>query len=368
MSTKLIIFSLLVISIIGMSLSNNYFLAKKYYISDNYDKKPNPTGVVSDQEIKFLNVSGILYEYKRNQVLNILINLNKPSFNPKEINNITLISKTNLKVYKPKTECFLKFYKIQGIGTDIYCELDLKFIPKGEYLIYFYYKKKKINDRKTSIIINAEKKEEIEKELELIAMYGNAFNNTISFYSLLFNQNVNAEYFSRFYLIDLIPIYSYAYFFNFAFYENKDNSSVYFLFNTNRIPTGTYFFNFVYKNKTYPTKYTFTIREKKNITENELFAVFSNFEKNKDNQIAYFYFNGKNISNSLDYIVLNDGYSQINVIETFGCNILNYDYLSYILKCKLNITNVDEGKYIVSEYSINNQHYYSEKRINVDVQ
>ena len=367
MSAKLIIFSLLGI---GMPLlSNNCFLAKKNYMSDNYNKKPSPTGIVNDQEIKFLNVSGILYEYKRNQVLNILINLNKPSFNPKEINNITLLSKTNSKVYKPKTECFLKSYKIQGLGTDIYCYLDLKLIPKGEYLIsYFYYQNKKINDRKTLIIINEEKKEPIEKDLELIAMHGNAFNNTMFLYNLLFNKNVNVEYFSTFYLTELNPILSYAYYFNFSFYENKDNSSVYCLFDINRVRAGTYYFNYVYKNKTYPTNFTLTLSEKKITTENELFDVFSNFEINKDNQIAYFYFNGKNMSNTLDYIVLNDGYSQINVIETFGCNILNYDNLSFVLKCNLNITNVDEGIYTISEYSINNQHYYSEKMINVTVQ
>ena len=104
MSAKLIIFSLLVI---GMPLlSNNYSLAKKNYMSDNYDKKPSPTGIVNDQEIKFLNVSGILYEYKRNQVLNILINLNKPSFNPKEINNITLLSKLIRKYINQKQNVF----------------------------------------------------------------------------------------------------------------------------------------------------------------------------------------------------------------------------------------------------------------------
>ena len=213
-------------------------------------------------------------------------------------------------------------------------------------------------------LINLENKFE---DLKLIGIYGEAFSNTTSLFNLVFNKNVNVNYFSKFYLTDIKPYLSYAYFLNFSFYKDEYNSSVDFILDFKRVPVGSYLLNFVYQNKTYPTNLTLTVKEKEIISENDLININSDFKGNIDNQTANFTFNGRYRNNNLAYIVLKDEFSNINVLETFDCKIIGYDSISFNLQCNLNLTYVDEGKYSISEYYINSHHYYSKKNINIIV-
>ena len=485
MTTKLIIFLLLISTALGMHLSNKNFIAKKY-ISEEKPNSKNDTNpiyinnIANTTEMKILNVSGDLYEYKKEQILNIFINLKKNLFKPEEIKNITLFSLNKSRLYAPKTECHYKSYYVNGNGTNIYCYLDLTSIPKGDYLIYyFYYQNKIINDRITLITIKEEKKKEtkteipqlidvfaagfenmsnqnftlyfktndfdyelingitifknntigsfgfyisliclhkernnsafcladfkgliadkynimfleynkkyinvtgnisfdvykkrepIEEDLKLINIYGDAYSNNISLLNLIFNKAVNVSYFSRFFLSNIKQHFSYVDNINFSFYKSSYNSSVYCYFDFRKIPIRTYSLNFNYKNKEYITDVALTVKKKEILVENELLDVYSNFKRNKTNQIAYFSFNGENKNNNLAYIVLKDEYSKINVLQTFDCKIVDYNSISFDLKCNLNLTYVDGGKYTISEYYINNQHYYTKKNINVIVQ
>ena len=202
----------------------------------------------------------------------------------------------------------------------------------------------------------------------LISIYGDAYSNATSLFKLIFNKDVNVNYFSRFYLTDIKPYLSYAYYLNFSFYKNEYNKSVDCLFDFKRVPIGSYLLNFIYKNKTYPTNLTLTVKETEIIAENDLLDVYSNFKKKKNNQTAYFSFNGRNRNKNLAYIVLKNEYSNIYVLQTFDCKITDYNSISFDLKCNINLTYVEEGKYSISEYYINNEHYYTKKNINVIVQ
>ena len=427
-------------------------------------------------DIKILNVSGELYEYKKGQILNAYINLKKNLFVAEEIRNITLSSLNRSKLYMLNTECHYKNYTFNANATSIYCYLDLTKVPKGEYLINtFVYQNNIINDRKTLLTIKSEEKKEnkteipkliyvyssayeymdlqnislyfntynfnhtlinsitiyknstpfslslnclfrdynnsafcladfknissgkynimyfiynntfvnvseklnldvykkdkpIEDDIKLIGIYGDAYINTTSLLNLKFNKYVNVNYFSRFYLTDIKPYLSYAYYLNFTFYKSGYYSSVDCLFDFQNIPVGSYLLNFIYQNKTYPTNITLAVKGKEIITENDLLDVYSNFKGKTNNQTAFFTISGINRNNTLSYIVLKDEYSNINVVQTFDCKIIDYDFNSFDLKCKLNLTYVEEGKYSISEYYINGQHYYSKKNIKVIVQ
>ena len=393
MAAKLIIFYLLIISLLGNHLSKKTFLIKKNIPEENHSKINENSinnrhikylrNLENSIEMKILNVSGELYEHQKGQILNIIFNYKKNTFNPEEIKNITLITTNKSKLYTPNTECHCKSYYSNTNSTNIYCYLDLTYVPKGEYLINsFYYQNNIINDRRTLIKIKEEQKKEknienqtlidlkssVSEDLKLIGIYGEAYSNNTSLFKLVFNKDVNVNYFSRFYLTDINPIFSYAYFLNFSFYKVGYNSSFDCLFDFNRVPSGSYLLNFIYANKTYPTNITLTVKEKEIVTENDLLDVYSDFKRNNNNQTVYFSFNGRNRNNNLTYIVLKDENSNINVLQTFDCKIIDYDSKTFDLKCNLNLTYVKEGKYSISEYYINGQHYYSKQNINVVVQ
>ena len=113
---------------------------------------------------------------------------------------------------------------------------------------------------------NLENSKEIKtpEDLKLIGIYGEAYSNNTSLFKLIFNKDVNAKYFSKFYLTDVNPIFSYAYFLNFSFYKIGYNSSFDCLFDFNRVKAGSYLLNFIYENKTYPTDITLAVKEKQN--------------------------------------------------------------------------------------------------------
>ena len=472
MTTRLIIFSLLVISALSMPLKFQWLL------SDILDKDLlNDNAISNDSEtaIKILHAYGDLYEYKKNQTLHLLFNT---PINPKYLKNITISTRNSSKYYYYiENGCFYENNYSNGSAENIVCVLDLSTIPKGDYLISYYLyedilkvdkltlltikeseeKKNKtenveltgvytpgvehkrdqnislffknnenvnislINsilvyrnrttynlsliclskDKNNSVLcitdftnlnsgayevilhvynytyINASniinfyinEDKQIQDDIQLIGAYGEAYTKNYSLILLEFNKKVLLSDFNLFILRDNKT--NYDYYLNYtkpAFYNST--SSLDLLFDFRNIPKGLYFIGFVYKNKKYISNITLNVKENEEeiISENELLNVYHNFERNKDKQIAYFSFYGKNTSNYLAYIVLNDNYSRINVLQTFDCISVHNDINKYDLKCKLNLTYVDAGNYSVSEYYINNQHYYTKKKINVIVQ
>ena len=451
MWTKFIFFSLL-----AFLCSNSLSLSKK-----NYNLCISQKVTTNITNIKILNAYGFIYEFKNNQKLYLIAD---GTINSSEINNITLVSKDDSKIYKPNTICQPKDNYLNENKTYFYCILDLTNIKRGNYSIeYFYYKNIKINDGKTLIEIKEKKKEIIElikvntngyehisnqnitltfnnndtnyshitgldiynnksylyiplkcpekglknntvlclanftyaesaeyymkyivyysipvnveenisfyifRHLKLLNIIGKANTNDTSSFNLVFNKKVNSSLFFDFYLTDS-RLNNSNYHINFKFNESFYNSSIYCLFNFKKIPIGTYYINYIYNNKAYITNITLTIKEKEILYENELLNIYSNFERHEDNQLAYFSFYGKNKNINLTYIALNDGYSRINVLQTFGCDIIYYNNsYKYDLRCKLNLTYVDEGDYTLSEYNINNGHYLAKKNINVHV-
>ena len=456
MSTKLIFISLLLfLSSISSSLSRKN--------SDILTTKKSVTNITN---IKILNAYGFIYEFKNNQKLHLIVN---GTINSSEINNITLVSKNDSKVYKPETNCFPRddYYDyLKDNKTYFYCTLDLTCIKRGNYSIeYYYYKNRKINDGNISIEIIEKKKEIIElievntkgfehvanqnitltfrnndtnyskvtgldiesdklylyiplkcpdkgmknnsvlclanftyaesakyymkyivyyhqplnvednvsfyinRHLKLLNITGEANPNDTSSFNLLFNKKVNSSLFSDFYLTDS-KLNTSIYHINFKFNESFYNSSIYCLFNFKRIPIGTYYINYIYKNKKYVTNITLTVEEKEIWDENELINVYANFKRHEDNQVAFFSIYGKNKYTNLTYIVLNDGFSKINVLQTSGCEIIYYNKSyknKYDLRCSLNLTYLDEGDYTLTEYSLNNEHYFKKRQINVHV-
>ena len=209
----------------------------------------------------------------------------------------------------------------------------------------------------------------LNRHLKLLNVTGEANPNDTSSFNLIFNKKVNSSLFSDFYLSD-IKLNTSIYHINFKFNASFYNTSIYCLFNFKNVPIGTYYLNYIYKNKRYMTNITLTVEEKEIWDENELINVYANFKRHEDNQVAYFSFYGKNKYNNLTYIVLNDGYSRINVLQTYGCEIIYYNNSyknKYDLRCNLNLTYVDEGDYTLAEYSLNNEHYFKKRNINVHV-
>ena len=83
---------------------------------------------------------------------------------------------------------------------------------------------------------------------------------------------------------------------------------------------------------------------------------YGNLRSNKNVEYAFFTFNGKRNIN-LAYIVLTDENKRKNVIQVFDCKIVDYTNEEFDLKCMIDLSYISEGKYTLTEYYINNQHY-----------
>ena len=139
-------------------------------------------------------------------------------------------------------------------------------LSKKNFLAKKFFSEEKPNSKKVigNISFEADKNiEPIEEDLKLIDIHGDAYTNNTSLLNLKFNKEVNVNYFSKFYLTDIKPYLSYAYFLNFTFYKSKNNSSIDCLFDFKRVPAGSYLLNFVYKNITHPTNITLNVKEEK---------------------------------------------------------------------------------------------------------
>lgn len=519
-NAKLLIFSLLVISILNMPLPTNYFIARakksrnsfsksyfyngyinstnnntnnytnnntkydnqtrnnsKYDNNTDYNNKTEPKNNTDNTttNVKILYSYGDLYEYKREQILHLYVNV---PIIPYLLTNITFITRNRSRLYRPQMNCSYEKYYEYGKVSSLKCYIDLSYMSKGDYFIhYFFYDRQRFDDQYTLITIKGdEKKEEnktanfeligifsrgyeysinqnitlffnnnatnlklisylnisnsrnvcfpvpleclfkeinnsvfcladyslvpadyykvqnliynysmlypsyniwfdvynktkpkpVEEDIKLLYFSGEAYKN-ISHLHLTFNKNVSPHDLD-FYLTDYHK--SYLTFPMYHSYCRAYNTSIECDFDFSVIPKGIYNIDYYYKQKKYETNITIEVKEREILSENDLVEVYHNFKRYRDNQIAFFSFHGRNPSKNLAYIVLNDGYSKINVLQTFECITNNFDYdeSQYDLKCKLNLTYVGEGKYSVSEYYINNQHYYTKNKINIIVQ
>ncbi len=251
------------------------------------------------------------------------------------------------------------------MNTSVFCLANFSNVSAGFYdVIELEYNHSFINVSNDIRFYIMEKK--IEEELKLLNIYGEAYTQNSSLLNLIFNKNVNAYYLEEFFLKD--PKSNYNYYLNYSLNTRDVNTSIDILFFFYNVPKGIYTFNFVYKNVTYLTNITLNVKEVEIFSENELLEVYHNFKSNKDNQIAYISFAGTHATNYLAYIVLNDGFSKINVLQTFNCNTISSTLNGFDLKCIFNLTYVDKGNYTLSEYYLNNQHYNTKKIINIIVQ
>ena len=141
------------------------------------------------------------------------------------------------------------------------------------------------------------------------------------------------------------------------------------MFSFKNISPGDYLIDFTYKNKTYYSSVILNVKQNKTFNEFEILNVYSNFKEYEDNQVVYFSFYGQYSTNRLAYIVLNDEYSRKNVVQTFWCkNVVFQETNKFDFNCRVNLTYVSSGTYSVSEYYIENKHYYSSKDIKIVVQ
>jgi len=340
----------------------NYFYYKNKRIYDNYTlirinenkekKKDNKT-----EKIELINVSFNSNLYSKYQNLTLYFSNN--NIKSSLINGITIYN-THIAMYFELT-CISK-----GSNNSVICPVDFSNVDKGYYnVMYYEYNHTFYNASNYISFYVYQRSEPIHKDLKLLGIYGEAFSKNISNLTLVFNKNVNTNNFSSFYLIDRKSMY--RYYINFIIHRTY-NTSMNVSFDLTNVPKGDYNIMFYYNSKNYTTNMTLHVKEKEVLSENELIEIYHNFKRYKDNQVAYFSFYGKNKTNYLAYIVLNDGYSKINVLQTLGCTIVSSNAYGYDLKCNLNLTYVNEGKYTITEYYINNQHYNTKKDIVVIVQ
>jgi len=344
----------------------DYFITSFYYnstiIFNNYtlitvkeheeEKKDNKT-----EKIELMHIYTNGYEDMPNQ--NISLFFKKDNVNIDLINSMYIVGR-NASKRKVSLFCLYK-----EMNTSVFCLANFSKVYSGFYDVkQLEYNCSNISVSNDIRFYVMEKK--IEKELKLLFVYGEAYTKNSSLLNLNFNKNVNPYDFQEFFLKDNKS--NINYYLNYSLNKRNVNSSIDILCHFYNVPKGIYTFNFVYKNVTYRTNITLHVKEKEIFSENELLEVFHNFKSNKDNQTAYFSFAGTHISNYLAYIVLNDGFSKINVLQTFDCYTVSSTLNGFDLKCRLNLTYVDKGNYTVSEYYLNNHHYYTKKIINVIVQ
>ena len=340
----------------------SYFYYKNKRIYDNHTlirinekkekKKDNKT-----EKIELIDVAFTSNLYSEYQSLILFFSNNNT--------NISLIN--GIAIYNSHVSRYFELTCLKkGRNNSVICPVNFSNIDTGYYnVMYYEYNHSFYNASEYISFYVFKKSEPIQEDLKLLGIYGEAFSKIISNLYLVFNKNVNPNKFSAFYLINRKSMY--RYYVNFTIHRIY-NTSMNISFDLTNVPKGDYNVLFYYSRKNYTTNITLNVKEKEILSENELIDIYHNFKRNKDNQVAYFSFYGRIKTNFLAYIVLSNNYSKINVLQTKGCTIISSDAYGYDLKCNLNLTYVNEGKYTISEYYINNQHYKTKKDIVVIVQ
>ena len=342
-----------------------YFFYDRHKIEGQYTlitikeaekRKENKT-----EQLELIGIFSQGYEHSFQQNITLFFNNN--------VTNINLI--TNLTISNTQNESFLlPLYGIyRDINNSVLCLADFLYIPSDyyrvQYLVYNYSKIYPLYNIGFNVY-NKTSPKPVEEEIRLLNVSGEAYKN-YSKLSFTFNKNVSASDFD-FYLKDYYKSYlTFNLYYSFCSSYNRYLECE---FNFTSVPKGLYSIIYFYKYEKHETNVIIEVKEKEIFSDNDLIEIYHNFKKYKDNQVVFFSFYGRNPSKNLAYIVLNDGYSKINVLQIFGCQIINYNYneTQYDLKCNLNLTYVGEGEYTLSEYYINNVHYYTKNKINVIVE
>lgn len=218
-----------------------------------------------------------------------------------------------------------------------------------------------------SFMISKEE-DRVKKDITLNYIEGMGYYNEISSFYLNFSEKVDSYLFEAFFLKNENNLRYYN-----AIYEC--NSTIKGLSNILRCnfdfmdaPIGNYTLKYIYDSETYESKVTFEIKERKKediLDENQLLNVYGNLKRNKNIDYAFFTFNGKrNIY--LAYMVLTDGNKRKNFVQILNCKMVDYSDDLFDLKCEIDLSYVSEGEYTITEYYINNQHYFTNLVIRVN--
>jgi hypothetical protein len=355
-------------------MSKGEYLIKSFY----YDNKIFDDGenVLYLKEKKKENITekiilengyGIPYAYSPEQNFTFYFR-DIEAVNMSLIHNITFISLNNT-IFTVPMKCLYQF------NRSTFCLGDFSYVPANYYsLLFLQYDYVNIYpkyDIRFNVIENPKPKP-VEEDLKLLNVSGEAFldNAVLNF---TFNKRANPSNI-YYYLIDCEKTYKIIHINHYNCITFSTNMVCQFNL-TDAVATRFYYINYYYteKNitKNYTTNFTIYVKERKVVVDDELIEVYHNFKSYKNNQVAFFTFSGRTKNNYLAYIVLKDDvYSRINVLQTFDCQNIGYNNNSFLydIKCNLNLTQVSKGEYFVSEYYINNQHYYSKNRINIVVQ
>ena len=340
-----------------------YILESFYYENEIYYNNISKVIIKGNKSepIQLINVYTSPFEFSYHQ--NISLIFSKNNFNFKYINSIWIYKKYSN--YSNFHEIYLNCLNSE-YNYSIFCLGNFSNISSGDYIIkYWSYNHSIINVTK-NIDFYVYKKD-VKHELKLLNIYGDVYSGQINNLSLYFNQNVTAYYFSYFFLMDLKTNYTYN--LNFSCYKGRNYSCMECIFSFKNISPGDYLIDFTYKNKTYYSSVILNVKQNKTFNEFEILNVYSNFKEYEDNQVVYFSFYGQYSTNRLAYFVLSDEYSRKNVIQTFWCkNVVFQETNKFDFNCRVNLTYVSSGTYSVSEYYIENKHYYSSKDIKIVVQ
>ena len=268
---------------------------------------------------------------------------------------------------------------MQGHFIDAYCIGNFDGIKSGILYVYgLQYDALFYNLSDNKIYFNIYEKEDLVSKISLLDIQGTGYYNEISSFTLYFNGRVDIKLFERFGLRNVNGLQDYR-------VNCMDNetfgeisNSIHCTFILKGIPIGKYILNYLYQNEYYESIAVLEIKNRKNENEdedenenenvsieNKLLNFYGNLRSNKNIEYAFFSFNGKRNIN-LAYIVLTDENKRKNVLQIFDCKIVDYSNDEFDLKCVLDLSYVSEGKYTLTEYYINNQHYNANIGVNVN--
>ena len=288
----------------------------------------------NDSDLKILNVSGSLYEYENNQRLHLIVN--QPIIDYK-FGNITLRNLYNDTRHYLKTTCG----NYSNLTYDFYCYLDLRFTPKGYYLIdSFFYDYNIYYDNLTLLYI---------QEKNYTKNYEITYVNTSAVeYSR--NQIIDLEFNDitiKYYKVNSIYVVN-RYYQNDSYYIqlNCSNSKNYFVYCTgdfSYVPYGYYEiktlkYDYQYYNLTY--RITFYVNKKSYDDNVELLNITGLAYTNAQNNLTLIF--NKNIeSRYLSEFIFTDTKTNYSYVPNFYCYYTNYS----IVDCIFNFSYVPIGYY-----------------------
>ena len=272
---------------------------------------------------------------------------------------------------------------MQGHFIDAYCVGNFDGIKSGINFVYgLQYDGLFYNLSVHHIYFNIYEKEDLVNKISLLDIQGIGYYNERSSFTLYFNGRVDIKHFERFGLRNVNGLQDY----NVNCMDNETfgevTNSIHCSFILEGIPIGKYILNYIYQNEYYESIAVLEIKQRKSenekenenenekenekvLNENKLLNFYGNLKSNKNIEYAFFSFSGKRNIN-LAYIVLTDENKRKNVLQIFDCKIVDYSDDEFDLKCVIDLSYVSEGKYTLTEYYINNQHYIASIGVHVN--